>query len=151
MKLVENKMSGFDWQVRDYLVNHCVGEENGIVEIDLASELGVNRATTIRKSLKKIKIYSDTRICRIGRLVFVPRDFEELVKGMHASVQKTKSHMQSDIMQNPELHKYYHFLINKYYNQANKAPQGQTVIKFNGWERDVDYYAKRYGDKKEEK
>jgi hypothetical protein len=52
--------------------------------------------------------------------------------------------MESDIMQNPSLAGYYHAMISKYYKKANKAPQGQTVMQFNGWERDIDYYAERY-------
>jgi hypothetical protein len=38
-------------------------------------------------------------------------------------------------------------MISEYYKKANKAPQGQLQIKFNGWERDsIDYYGERYGN-----
>jgi hypothetical protein len=146
MRLVKSKMNTFDWELRRFLLENCLGEENGVVQIDLAEYYGV-KVTTIRASLKKIKTLTDTKIGMIGRLVFIPRTFDELVRGMRYSVSKTKSHMESDIMQNPSLAGYYHAMISKYYKKANKAPQGQLQIKFNGWERDsIDYYGERYGN-----
>lgn len=150
MKLVKNKLSTFDWTLRDYMLRNAVGEENGITQIDLAYVMSVHfkeqiSTSMIRASFKKLKTQSDTIFGIVGRLHFIPRSYTEKAKAMEFEVKTLVSRIETVLSQAPELAPFLHAMVGHYQKKANKAVQGQLQAKFNGWERDtVDYYAKRY-------
>lgn len=148
MKIVENGLSSLHWRVYNFLKSSCIGKENAI-SMNSLSDVFMVSGRDIRQIIKDISEYSiiNTIIATSSKGYYIPKNEIEakeanimLKKRLESSIKRYISNSLDDVNW---LFNYVKSLKEEY----EKAPQAQTVLQFNGYEKDVNYFGERVNQK----
>lgn len=144
-RLVKRDLNTIHYEVLDYLKKHALGSKNKVSGHDLMLQFGLESTAQVRNIIKKLRTSPTIDVVigsdKMGYFIPFMSEYKEAVQ---YKINKAKSEMITAIKMYPEAVKEFHAILGNAYNESNKAPQGQMQIKFNGWEKDINYFADKY-------
>lgn len=150
MKLAVNKLTTQQWSILNYLKMNAVGKENCINGVVLATKFGI-RVESLRIEISKIRKNQNVIVGSLrDRGYFIPLQ-EEKEKSLRYAENKVLSELETRLNQNPTFAIKAFKKIQETLKKVDGAPQGQITVKFNGWEKDINYFGDKYQDEKDSK
>jgi hypothetical protein len=128
----QNYMSNLEWETYNFLTMYCLGKENAISMNELSEKLviGDKQLRDIVANLRakqNAKIVGDDN----GYYIASKEEFETYIT---SRLKRTLSSIKTTLDLDPSVKNIIYWFLNNYENEG--VTDGQTQMKFNGWERD---------------
>ena len=144
MKLVNQELTSLEWQVYRYLKENCMGEKNAIGMKYLAETfwLGERDLRQMIKNITESKVIH-TIIASSSKGYYIPLNEQESIKANAMLKSRLEGALRRYYGNNPNDRHWIYNLLKELDEQYEAPPQNQTVIKFNGQEKDINYFGDR--------
>ena len=148
MKLVKKDLTSLEWQVYNYLKQNHVGQERKISMENLALRFDVSKRD-VRQIIYNIVVSSevDTIVAMVSGGYYIPKDEEEALKSNQTLEKRIKSSLTRYYANSIENRDWIYNFIRELEEKYSVAPQNQTVIKFGGYEKDINHFGERKNQK----
>jgi hypothetical protein len=145
MKLCKNELTTVEWQVYEYLKDNCISEKNAISMRSLGQRFYLSDRD-VRQVIKNISEKKSGKliVASNNNGYFIPFDETETTKALSMLKSRLKGSLERYVALNPSDTNWLYSLLSELKEKYDTPPQNQTVIKFNGHEKDVNYYGKKY-------
>lgn len=144
-RLVNNNgLTSLHYRVLDYLKHNALGKENIKNSNDIIEYFYLDSSVQVRNLIRDLRTHPSVDVV-IGSTVkgyYIPKQ-DELIEAVSYMIGKTLSQIETLVNMFPPSADAIHRVAQFFYQKADKAPQGQQQMKFNGWEKD---YITRYAD-----
>lgn len=144
----EKGLTSLHYQVYNYLKVNCVGENNTISMSDLALHFDIT-SRKVREIIKDLteseNIY--TVIASTSKGYYLPSNEVEMDKANMMLKSRLKGAMERYFANTPNDRDWIYNLIAELKQKYDNPPQAQQVLKFNGWEKDINYFGERKDQK----
>lgn len=136
------------WRMYEFLKTYCIGVDNSVSMGSLALTYGISERK-VRQFIKDIteneKIY--TVIATSSKGYYVPSNELEMEKANTMLKSRIEGALARYYANTPNDRHWLYSLLKRLENEYDTPPQAQTVIKFNGWEKDINYFGERKDQK----
>lgn len=142
-RLVWNKLNSFEYELLNYLKEHCIGVENAINGKVLANVFGV-KETKIRYHIAKLRKEQSVIIgSSIKDGYYIPLQ-KEKKQALQYAESKVLSELETRIRQNPEFVLVVYKKLHQVRKNLDVVLQGQISMQLNGWEKDFNMFGDKY-------
>jgi hypothetical protein len=142
-------LASLHWRVYGYLKDNCIGKDNSVSMVDLASWYGIS-TRKVREVIKDLTesdtIY--TVIATTSKGYYLPSNELEMGEANKMLKSRIKGALTRYFANTPNDRDWLYNLIAELKNEYDTPPQAQMVIKFTGHERDTINY---FGERKDQK
>lgn len=147
-RLVKNKLNTIQWRILNHMKVYAVGEENALSGKTFAERFDIT-PTLFRYHISRIRKYQEIIIgSSKNKGYYIPLE-EEKTQALRYAENKTLSELETRVRQNPTFALKAFKTLNDTLKTTDKALQGQIVMQFNGWEKDINYFGDKYLEEKE--
>jgi hypothetical protein len=148
MKKNKQGLSSTHYRVYDYLKSHCIGKKQAVSMYNLSIEFMISERE-VRQVIKDLTesetIYTVIATCSKG--YYIPSNELEMQQANSMLKSRLKGAMERYYANTPNDRDWVYSLIADLKEKYDTPPQAQQVIKFNGWEKDINYFGERKNEK----
>lgn len=150
MKLTNNVLTTQEWSIYMFLKGFHNGEKSAISMPKLAMQFSVSQRK-LREMITNIILYKFgyLKVCSTDRGYFVATSEEELQKALEIMKSRVRTSLEKYFATSHENKSWLYSLINELQEKYDTPANKQTTIKFNGWEKDVNYFGETKNEKYE--
>lgn len=144
IRLVDNRLTTQQHNVINYLKQNALGEKNVISANKLAKVFSISERE-LRKEITAIRKLKPTHliIASCSKGYYIPLE-EERDNGNRMLVERWCGATETLLGNDPRLINYMFWKLNELKDKLDTPLQGQIVMPFNGWEKDINYYGDKY-------
>ena len=141
MKLVNNELTSLEWRLYAYLKRHAYSKSHSVPAKLLVDVFGLTCKRELRKHIHNLRMSPQiTKIigsCNDGYYIQSRSD------DANERLRSQTNNMIKIVIANGgpgEIERFFK-LLNELKNKTDKPSQAQSVIKFNGYEKDINYHS----------
>ena len=142
--LVDNKLTTQQHEILRVLKTYALGKANAIRMVSLANNFKISERK-VREEIAEIRKHRPSRViiasCDEG--YYIPLE-SEVKEANSMLLQRWLGSTEVLLGNDPRLIKLLFWKLNEMKDRLDTPLQGQTVMQFNGWEKDINYYADEY-------
>lgn len=142
--LVDNKLNTQQHNILNHLKNYCLGKSKAISMERLAVLFNISDRK-VRDEIATIRKHKPSHViiasCDDG--YYIPLE-SEVDEANAMLLQRWLGSTEILLGNDPRLIKLMFWKLNEMKDKLDTPLQGQTVMQFNGWEKDINYYADKY-------
>ena len=144
IKLVKNRMTTRQHEILNFLKNFCLGKKNAIRMKELAVMFDVSDRE-IREEIKEIRKLKPSHliIASSSKGYYIPFE-EEVSEANKMLLNRWLGATETLLANDGRLIKLLFWKLDQMKDELDTPLQSQTVMQFNGWEKDINYYADKY-------
>ena len=144
LKLVDNRLTTQQHSIMNYLKLNALGKKNSISAKRLADLYNVNERE-LRKEITAIRKYKPSHliIASCAKGYYIPLESERK-QGNKMLIERWNGATETLLGNDPRVINYMFWKLKEMAKKLDTPLQGQTVMQFNGWEKDINYYANKY-------
>lgn len=142
--LVDNRLTTQQHNILNHLKNYCLGKKRAISMERLAILFGISDRK-VREEIETIRRFrpSHVIIASDNNGYYIPLE-SEMDEANAMLLQRWLGSTEILLGNDPRLIKLMFWKLNEMKDKLDTPLQGQTVMQFNGWEKDINYYADKY-------
>lgn len=144
----KKQLTTLHWNIYKYLKMNCTGKDNKVSMHDLALWFGVS-SRKVREIIKDLTesdtIY--TVIATTSKGYYIPSNELEMNEANKMLKSRIKGALTRYFANTPNDRDWLYNLISELKEQYDTPPQAQQVIKFTGYEKDINYFGERKDQK----
>lgn len=142
--LVPNRLTTQQHSIMSYLKYNALGEKQ-VKNAKHLSNLFKLSERELRKEITAIRKHKPSHViiasCQKG--YYIPLEVER-EKANRMLLERWVGATETLLGNDPRLITFMFWKLNKLKDEVDTPLQGQTVMQFNGWEKDINYYADKY-------
>lgn len=144
LKLVDNRLTTQQHSILSYLKLNALGE----IKVKSAKHLAnlfKLKERELRKEITAIRKHKPSHviIASNSKGYYIPLE-NEREKGNRMLLERWEGATETLLGNDPRLISFMFWKLNQLKDTLDTPLQGQTVMQFNGWEKDINYYANKY-------
>jgi hypothetical protein len=148
MKTKEKKLTTSHYKIYEFLKENCIGKKQAVSMYNLSIEFMISERE-VRQVIKDLteddNIYTVFASCSKG--YYIPSNESEMNGANNMLKSRLKGALTRYFANTPNERDWLYSFINELKELYDTPPQAQQVIKFKGWEKDINYFGERKDEK----